>query len=78
MPRELVDIEVRVVRDNDRDGAILVQLDAASPKVWSVYRLMLAALALPRSAIEIVYQRGSTTVATVTLSETLATEKGLV
>lgn len=27
MPRDLVDIEVRVVRDNDRDMAILVQLD---------------------------------------------------
>lgn len=67
MARELVDIEVRVVRDNDRDMAILVQFDADSPKVW-----------LPRSAIEIEYRRGSTTVATVTLPEALAEEKGLI
>jgi hypothetical protein len=65
--RELVNLELRVVRDNDRDAAILVQLDGSSPKVW-----------LPRSAIEIEYRRGSTTVATVTLSETLAEEKGLI
>lgn len=67
MPRDLVDIEVRVVRDNDRDMAILVQLDADSPKIW-----------LPRNAIDIVYARGSTTVATVTLPESLATDKGLI
>lgn len=67
MPRELVDLELRVVRDNDNDGAILVQLDGGGPKVW-----------LPRSAVEIEYKRGSTTVATVTLSETLAEEKGLI
>lgn len=67
MPRDLVDIEVRVVRDNDRDMAILVQLDADSPKIW-----------LPRSAIEIEYRRGSTTVATVTLLEILAIDKGLI
>lgn len=66
MPRELVDLELRVVRDNDNDGAILIQLDASSPKVW-----------LPRSAVEIEYKRGSTTVATVTLPESLAEEKGL-
>lgn len=67
MPRELVDLELRVVRDSDNDGAILVQLDAGSSKVW-----------LPRSAIiEIEYKRGSTTIATVTLPESLAEEKGL-
>lgn len=67
MAHELIDLELRIVRDNDRDQAILVQLDADSPKVW-----------LPRRAIEIEYKRGSQTIATVTLPTSLAEEKELV
>lgn len=67
MSRELVDLEVYVVRDIDKDQAILVQLDDDSPKVW-----------LPRSEVEIVYKPGSMNIATVTLPVWLAEEKGLV
>jgi hypothetical protein len=67
MARELVDLEIYVVRDNERDQAILVQLDGGAPKVW-----------LPRSEVEIVYKPGKQNVATVTLPEWLALDKGLV
>jgi hypothetical protein len=67
MARELTDIEVYVVRDNENDQAILVQLDGGAPKVW-----------LPRSEIEIEYRRGKQNVATVTLPEWLAQDKGLI
>lgn len=67
MSRELVDLEAYVVRDNERDQAILVRLDDTSPKVW-----------LPRSEVEIEYKQGSTTIATVTLPVWLAEEKELV
>lgn len=67
MAKELVDLELYVVRDAPTDMAILVQEDRDKPKVW-----------LPRSEVEIAYKQGSTTIATVTMPEWLAQDKGLI
>ena len=65
MKSDLVDISVRVVRDNPRDLAVLVEFNGA--KCW-----------LPRSQIEIEYKDRHKLFAVVTLPEWLAIEKELV
>lgn len=63
-----VEIEVRVIRDELTDRAILVQETLTSPKVW-----------LPRSEIvEIEYVDQRHERATVTIPEWLATKKDLI
>lgn len=63
-----VEIEVRIVRDEPTDKAILVQETLTSPKVW-----------LPRSEIiEIEYADQRHDRATVTIPEWLAIEKELI
>jgi hypothetical protein len=62
---ELVDLELIVLRDSESDQAILVLHD--DEKIW-----------LPRSAIEIEYTDRRRSIATITMSERLAIEKGLV
>lgn len=62
---ELVDIELIIVRDAQTDQAILVLHE--DEKIW-----------LPRSMIEIEYTDKRRSIATVTMSERLAIDKGLV
>jgi hypothetical protein len=63
-----VEIEVRIVRDEPTDRAILVQESLSSPKVW-----------LPRSEIvDIEYHDQHLRAATVTIPEWLAIEKDLI
>lgn len=63
-----VEIEVRIVRDEPTDRAILVQETLTSPKVW-----------LPRSAIvQIEYTDQRHKRATVTIPEWLAEREGLI
>jgi hypothetical protein len=67
MAKQLVDLKLFVCRDVDTDLAILVRLDEDAKKVW-----------LPRSEIEVEYERGSMNIATVTMPVWLAEEKELV
>jgi hypothetical protein len=67
MAKQLVDLKVLVCRDVDTDLAILVRLDEDAKKVW-----------LPRSEIEVEYERDSGTIATVTMPVWLAEEKDLI
>ena len=67
MSRELVDLKVLVCRDVDTDLAILVRLDEDAKKVW-----------LPRSEIEVEYERDSGNIAIVTMPVWLAEEKDLI
>lgn len=64
---ELVDLEMIVVRDAPTDRAVLAKLDEDAEKVW-----------LPRSMIEIEYVDRARRLAKVTMTESFATEKGLV
>jgi len=67
MSRELVNLKLFVCRDVDTDLAILVRLDEDAKKVW-----------LPRSEIEIEYEKGRMNVATVTMPVWRAEEKELI
>ena len=65
-PDEFTDLDVQVYRETPT--AILISLDGERDgAVW-----------LALSAIELAYRRGSETRATITLTERLAIEKGLV
>ena len=64
---ELVDLYLIIVRDEKTDGAILVKEHETADKIW-----------LPRSLVEIDYADCSPGIAKVTMTEWLATEKGLV
>lgn len=66
---DLVDLEVTLHRDDENDGAVLVETDASSPRqVW-----------IPRSMCEVsdVADPPSKR-ATLTISESYAQEKGLI
>ena len=65
MAKQLVDLKVLVCRDTDL--AILVRLDEDAKKVW-----------LPRSEIEVEYERDSGNIAIVTMPVWLAEEKDLI
>lgn len=66
---DLIDLEVTLHRDNENDGAVLVETDVSSPKkVW-----------VPRSMCEVSdVARPPSKRATLTISESYAQEKGLV
>ena len=66
---DLIDLEIVLHRDNERDKAVLVETDVSSPRrVW-----------IPRSMCEVSdVARPPSKRATLTLPLSYATEKGLV